>query len=65
MLVIRLKTFCLPEGQLGRGSPGPTAWHKHKEWNEMLLLGSQQSPLPKDLVQKIKAFQEKKLSSFL
>ena len=62
---MRLKTFCLPEGQLGSVGLGPTAWHKHKEWNEVLLLGSQQSPLPKDLAQKPKAFQEEKLSSFL
>ncbi|KAJ7417165.1 hypothetical protein BTVI_33769 [Pitangus sulphuratus] len=27
----------------------PTAWHKPKEWNEGILLGSQQSPLPADL----------------
>lgn len=57
MGVIKLKASCLPTGL--------KAWHKHKEWNKELLLGSQQSSLLKDMVQKIKALQKKKLSSFL
>lgn len=47
------------------GSRSPTRSHKHNKWNEVLLLGSRQSPLPKGLVQKIKAFQKEKLSFFL